>query len=188
MRKVLGATPLFAALAGGYYLVVRGSLVADVRVGRRKVDLEEFETTIAAPRETVFEVIASPYLLRTPHAMADKLKVLERGSDMVLAEHYTPATFGIVTTTLETVRFERPERLHFRLLRGPVPHGEEIFELFDEGGRTRFHYSGWLEADLGPAGAAWARAVARHWNRKVRDSVAAVKEEAERRASRPARS
>ena len=186
MRKVLGTSPLLAALAGGYYLTVRGSLVADVKVGRRKVELEEFETTIGAPRETVFEVIASPYLQRTPHAMADKLKVLERGSDMVLAEHYTPATFGIVTTTLETVRFEPPERVHFRLLRGPVPHAEEIFELFAEGATTRFHYMGRLEADWGPAGAAWARAVARHWNCKVRDSVEAVKVEAERRASRPA--
>jgi hypothetical protein len=37
--------------------------------------------SIAAPRETVFDVIAAPYLGRTPRAMGAKLDVLERGSD-----------------------------------------------------------------------------------------------------------
>jgi hypothetical protein len=38
---------------------------------------------------------------------------------MVLAAHFTPITFG-VATTVETVRFERPERVDFRVVRGPV--------------------------------------------------------------------
>jgi hypothetical protein len=38
---------------------------------------------------------------------------------MVLAAHFTPVKCG-VTTTLETVRFERPNRIDFRLVRGPV--------------------------------------------------------------------
>jgi hypothetical protein len=45
---------------------------------------------VAAPRETVFDLIAGPYLDRTPRALADKVRVLERGSDMVLAAHFTP--------------------------------------------------------------------------------------------------
>ena len=49
---------------------------------------------MAAPRELVFDVIAEPYLGRTPRALADKLRVLERGSDMVLAAHFTPVGGG----------------------------------------------------------------------------------------------
>jgi hypothetical protein len=45
---------------------------------------------MAAPRELVFDVIAEPYLGQTPRALAGKLRVLERGSDMVLAAHFTP--------------------------------------------------------------------------------------------------
>lgn len=57
-----------------------------------------------------------PYLGRTPAAMGDKLRVLKRGSDVVLAEHYTPVRRGVVATTLETVRCSRPERVSFRLV------------------------------------------------------------------------
>jgi hypothetical protein len=48
--------------------------------------------------------------------MGDKLRVLKRGSDVVLAEHYTPVRRGVVATTLETVRCSRPERVSFRLV------------------------------------------------------------------------
>ena len=36
--------------------------------------------------------------------------MLERGSDMVLAAHRTPVSRRLVATTMETVRFTRPER------------------------------------------------------------------------------
>jgi hypothetical protein len=55
--------------------------------------------------------------------MAGKLRVLDRGTDMVLAEHYTPVHHGRLTAaTLETVTFDRPHRIGFRLVCGPVPH------------------------------------------------------------------
>jgi hypothetical protein len=47
---------------------------------------------------------------------------------MVLAAHYT-TTGRLTTTTVETVRFQRPHLVTFRLLRGPVPHVLETFEL-----------------------------------------------------------
>jgi hypothetical protein len=47
---------------------------------------------------------------------------------MVLAAHFTEVRCGI-TTTLETVRFQPPERIDFRLVRGPVPHLSESFHL-----------------------------------------------------------
>ena len=59
---------------------------------------------VAAAPETPFDVIADFYLGKTPRAMRSKFEVLERGGDMVLANHYTPA--GRLTAT--TVRFERP--------------------------------------------------------------------------------
>ena len=49
--------------------------------------------------------------------------MVERGSDVALAEHYTPVLGGRLTATaLEAVTFERPYRIGFWLLRGPVPH------------------------------------------------------------------
>jgi hypothetical protein len=71
---------------------------------------------MAAPRELVFDVIAEPYLGRAPRALAAKLRILERGSDLVLAAHFTPlgGRLGLVAQTVETVRFTRPERVDFR--------------------------------------------------------------------------
>ena len=77
-------TPLLVG-TGAYALLVRGALTLDLGVGRRIRPLGPITRTIAAPPETVFDVIAGPYLGRTPHAMADRLRVWERGSDMVLA-------------------------------------------------------------------------------------------------------
>jgi hypothetical protein len=100
VRGILG---LFAAAGGGYLLIVRGALTLDLGVGRRVRPLGPFERTIAAPPETVFDVIAAPYLGRTPRAMHDKLRVWERGSDMALAAHFT-GVGRLTTITVETVR------------------------------------------------------------------------------------
>jgi len=81
--------------------------------------------------------------------------VLERGSDLVLAAHRTPVGRRLTAVTVETVRFTPPERIDFRLLRGPVPHVVEYFELVDEpGGTTRVEYRGELGTD-GWALGAW---------------------------------
>src|SRR5437764_6111926 len=119
MRRIAALVPTVVSGIGGYVLVVRGALTLDLELGRRIRTLGPISRTIAAPRETVFDVIAAPYLGRTPRAMHDKLQVLERGSDMVLAAHFTTAA-RFITTTVETVRFEPPERISFRLVRGPV--------------------------------------------------------------------
>lgn len=142
---------------------------------------------MAAPREVVFDVIAEPYLGRAPRALADKLRVLERGSDMVLAAHFTPlgGRLGLVAQTVETVRFTRPERVDFRLVRGPVPHVVEAFVLTEQadGASTRLAYHGEIGADLWRVGQGWCELVAGRWEQTVAASLAAVKAEAERRAS-----
>jgi hypothetical protein len=56
---------------------------------------------IAAPREIVFDVIATPYLAKTPRAMSTKLRVVEHGEDMVLAEHFTPIGRRLSATTVD---------------------------------------------------------------------------------------
>jgi hypothetical protein len=90
LPRLLGYTAIGAGLAAaGYVGLVTGACPLDLGIGRRVRPLGPQLVDMAAPREVVFEVIAEPYLGRTPRALADKLRVLERGSDMVLAAHFT---------------------------------------------------------------------------------------------------
>jgi hypothetical protein len=134
IRGGTAAASAAAGLAGpGYYLVVTGQLTLDTGWGRRVRPPGPFSVEVGAPTSTVFDVIAAPYLGRTPRAMSGKLQVLDRGTDMVLAEHYTPVHHGRLTAaTLETVTFDRPHRIAFRLVRGPVPHITEKFTLTEQ--------------------------------------------------------
>ena len=170
-----------AGVAGSYILVVRGALTLDLGLGRRVRPLGPITQTIAAPPEVVFDVIARPYLGRTPRAMRDKLEVLERGSDMVLAAHFHNVGY-LTATTVETVRFERPERITFRVLRGPVPHIVETYELRETPEGTRFTYSGELGTDLWRLGEWWGNRVAGVWESTVGESLDGVRAESERRA------
>ena len=163
-------------------MVARGALSLDLGVGRRTRRLGPIELRIAAPPEVVFDVIEGPYR-RTPRAMAGKLRVWERGGDMVLAEHFTKIG-PLKASTLEVVRFERPERITFRLVRGPVPHVVESYELHELDAGTRFVYSGELGADLWALGGLVASRAAPLWERAVGDSLELVVREAERRAAR----
>ena len=163
--------------------ILRGDVGADLHVGRRRHDLAPIRVRIEAPPEIVFDVIAQPYLVRTPRAMAAKLEVLERGRDFALAAHHTPINDRMRATTVELVTFERPNRIAFRLLRGPIAAASETFTLRPSGEATEFEYEGTLEADFWALGAWWLGAVARRWERAVQTSVDSVRLEAERRAS-----
>ncbi len=183
-RGVAAGLAAGVGIAGlAYYLTVTGKVTLDTGWGRRVRPLGPFGIEIAAPPPVVFDVIAGPYLGRTPRAMAGKLRVVERGSDMALAEHYTPVHGGRLTaTTLETVTFDRPHRVGFRLVRGPVPHVVEEFRLTGHDGATVVEYAGELGTDFGIAGQWWASRVAASWEAAVRRSFAAIKAEAERRS------
>jgi hypothetical protein len=165
-----------------YLLVSKGALTLDVGVGRRTRPLGPIRLDIAASPQVVFDIIASPYLDRTPRAMQAKLRVLERGSDMVLAAHFTDVGWGLTTSTVEVVRFERPSRVTFHLVRGPVPHVTEAFELAANGAGTAFTYTGEIGADFWRLGAWWANKVAGRWESTVARTLADVQAEAERRA------
>ena len=185
MRRLsaLGGLGTLCAAAGAVYvMIVRGDLTVDLGIGRRIRPLGPLDDMVAAPPDVVFDVIAEPYLGRAPRAMASKLRVLERGTDLVLAAHYTKVAGGLKATTVETVRFERPNRIHFRLLRGPVPHVTETFELTAIGEQTKFNYTGEMGTDLWGVGTWWADLVAAAWERTVEASISSIKAEAERRA------
>lgn len=184
-RLIVAAPTAVAAGAAGYLGLVTGAVPLDLGIGRRSRPLGPLQVDIAAPREVVFDVIAQPYLGRPTHAIADKVRVVERGADLVLAAHRTPIRGRLIATTVETVKFHRPDLVSFRLVRGPVPHVTEEFRLDDSDGRTRLIYSGEMAADLWQLGQWWAGAVAGHWEATVAASLAAVKNEAERRARHP---
>src|SRR5215208_3804698 len=138
MTLPLRVTVAGSLLAAGAALVARAGLTLDIGVGRRLRPLGPITLDIAAPPEIVFDVIAAPYLGRTPRALRSKLDVIERGADLVLAAHFTRVAPGLTVTTVETVRFERPRRISFRLLNWPVPHVLERYELRPSGGGTAF--------------------------------------------------
>lgn len=165
----------------GMRLLASGAVTIDVGVGRRVRRLGPVSWDIAAPRETVFDVIALPYLGRTPRALAAKLDVWERSSKMVLAAHFTDVK-GKTPTTLETVGFDRPSRIDFRLVRGPVPHVKESFTLAATDTGATLTWVGELGTDFWAAGSWWGDRVAAAWEQAVRSSLDTIRQEAERRA------
>jgi hypothetical protein len=182
MRVLVPSFGAGAIGAGLYVLIARGSLTIDLGIGRRVRPLGPQVLRIDAPREVVFDVIAAPYLGRTPKAMEHKLRVLERGTDAVLAEHFTQVG-PLTTSTVETVVFERPARVRFRLVRGPVPYVVEAFDLTaTPDGGTELVYTGEIGADLWGLGEWWTSKVARRWEATVERSLADVRTEAERLA------
>jgi hypothetical protein len=169
-----------AAAIGAYVGLVTGRLTIDLGIGRRTRPLGPLHVDIAAPRETVFAA-AAPYADRQPRAMREKVEILERAGQMVLAAHRTPVGSGLTAVTVETVTLDPPNRMGFRLLRGPVPHVIETFTLDETADGTRLTYSGELGTDLWRLGQAWGDLVARSWVHAVRDSMATIKTESERR-------
>lgn len=153
----------------------------DLGWGRSYHPLGPWSLHIDAPREVVFEVISSAYLGRMPAAKRDEIQVLERSGELVVALHRTKLPI-LDAVTVETVRFEPPSRVVFKLLRGPVPSVQEEFLLEDEGDGTRFTYRGELGADLWALGRVYGgRVVAPAWDRVVRASVEDIKRGAEER-------
>lgn len=99
----------------------------------------------------------------------------------MLAGHYTPIRGRLKATVVETVHFERPDNIPFRLACGPVPHVAETFTLERHDDRTHLAYTGELGTDLWGLGERWGDIVAPTWVSVVRSSFHAVKTEAERR-------
>lgn len=189
MRRLAYSAATVAGAAAGatglYFGLITAAIPLDLGVGRRYQPLGPLTVNIAAPREVVFDILAAPYLGRQTRAMADKIHIVERGNDMVLAAHRTPIGRGLVATTVETVRFTRPDRVDFRLVRGPVPEVTEQFLLTGDEHTCLLEYRGRLGTDLWAIGAGWGRPVARRWQQVVAATFASVRAEAERRVGAP---
>jgi hypothetical protein len=190
LETIMAARPSWTTVAAssaaaalvGYLGLVTGRLTLDLGVGRRVRPLGPQVLDIAAPRELVFDVIAQPYLGRATKTQQEKIQVLERSGGMVLAVHRTPVGGGLVTQTVETVTFTRPDTVDFRLVRGPVPDVRERFSLASvDDSHTRLEYTGEMGTDGWALGVRWAAVVARHWEATVAGSLATAKSEAERR-------
>lgn len=182
------ASTLVALLALGYVLLSTGRLTVDTGWGRRMRPLGPQIVRIEAPRDLVFDHIGVPYLSpNPPRELREKITVLERSADMVVAAHRTRAGW-FTTVTVESVTFTRPEQIAFRLLRGPVPYVTELFLLrqVDAGAATELEYRGALGTDLWGPGALWGRIVAGHWERTVAAALLSLKTSAERMAARTA--
>jgi hypothetical protein len=162
--------------------MIRGQVTIDLGIGRSLRSLGPISVTVAAPREVVFDAAAAPYGAHPPRAARDHVQVLHRTDRMVLAAHRTPVG-RTVAVTVETVTLERPMRMTFRLVRGPVPYVVEEF-AFDQvdGSTTTLTYTGELGTDLWGPGRAWGALVAPAWERAVRRSVEQIRAAAENRA------
>jgi hypothetical protein len=185
MSKLLcPAAVAAAALAAGttlYRGLVTGRLSLDLGVGRRTRALGPRSVDIAAPSEAVFAAAAAPYAERRPRAFMKKVHILERTDQMVLAAHHTPVGKHLTAVTVETVILDPPNRLAFRLVRGPVPSVVETFTLALTRDGTRLTYTGELGTDLGRIGELWGNLVTRSWLAAVQTTLDAIKAESERR-------
>ena len=85
-------------------LMARGRLTLDTGWGRTVTPVGPITMRIAAPRELVFDYLASPYLGRASREARRHLDVWERGSDMVVAAHVSLLR-GYTAETVEAVCF-----------------------------------------------------------------------------------
>lgn len=187
-RRLLTGTAIVGAIgtaAGGYLGLVTGRLTLDLDIGRRTRPLGPIVVNIAADPEAVYAAAAAPYAERRTRAMADKVAILERAPGMVLAAHRTPLGKRLTAVTVETVLLEPPNRISFRLVRGPVPLVTEVFDIQPTPEGTCVNYTGFLSTDLGRLGELWGDLVARSWIAAVEASLTAIRTEVERRRPRP---
>jgi hypothetical protein len=176
----LGAL-LIVSMAVGFLLLAMGRLHLDLGWGRSLHELGPITVKIAAPRELIFEILAAPYLGRTPGGSG--IEVLAKSDDLVVATHYTKVHF-YTARTVEVIDFDPPTRVGFRHLTGPVPHAVEKFALEETAEGTELRYSGELGIDFFVLG----RIAARHWvrpqwERVVREHLEDLRQRAEQRAS-----
>jgi hypothetical protein len=179
---LIGATA--ATIVGaraGLRASVRGQLTLDLGVGRSVRPLGPITIRVRAPRDVVFDVAAAPYGPNAPRELRRHVEVVQRSSGMVIAAHRTSVGKD-VAITVEGVVLDRPDRIGFRVIRGPVPHVVEEFRFDEAEGVTTLIYSGELGTDLWALGRAWGARVAAVWEETVRRSLEQIRDAAEGRA------
>ncbi|MGQ0678674.1 MAG: SRPBCC family protein [Actinomycetota bacterium] len=172
------------ATAAFAFLWSRGRIHVDLGWGRSLQPLGPMTVRIQAPRDLVFDAVAGPYLGRTPAALKKKLTVIAREGNLAVASHRTKLPL-MDALTVEIVQFERPARVSFSLLRGPVPHVEEEFLLEQpEPEITLLTYRGELGTDLWMIGQVYGKKLVRPvWEAAVASSIEQIKAASEKRAA-----
>ena len=184
--RLLGYATVGAGVtAAGYVGLVTGACPVDLGIGRRVRPLGPQLVDMAAPREVVFDVIAEPYLGRAPRRWPTSSGCWNAAATWSWPPISPPRrAAGPGRPDGGDGPVHPPERVDFRLVRGPVPHVVEAFVLTEQAGGagTRLAYDGEIGADLWLLGQRWCELVAGRWEQTVAASLAGVKAEAERRA------
>ena len=110
-----------AAATGAYIGVVTGRLTLDLGLGRRTRPLGPLHLDIAAPRETVFAAAATPYARSAAAGHAGERRDPRTRWADGSGRAPPPVGSGLTAVSVETVTLDPPNRMGFRLLRGPVP-------------------------------------------------------------------
>jgi hypothetical protein len=98
-----------------------------------------------------------------------------------VAAHHTRLSL-LTSTTVESVRFEAPERISFRLLRGVAPSVTEEFTFAETEAGTVMGYRGELAMDFWILGRLAGRFLVKPtWEKVVRSHLDDVKRIAEER-------
>lgn len=180
---IAGFAGVGGAAAATYVGLVTGRLTLNLDVGRRTRPLGPITVHIAAPCERVYAAAVAPYAERRPRALAEKVRILERSDHMVLAAHHTPMGKRLTAVTVETVAFDPPHKIGFRLVRGPVPLVSETFDFEPTETGTLLTYSGELGTDLGRLGELWGTLVASSWITAVEHSLELIRAASEGRVA-----
>jgi hypothetical protein len=91
-------------------------------------------------------VIADPVPRTHPTGHGRQAQAARAGTDMVPAARRSPIRSRMAATTVETVRFERPETVDFGSC--PLLHVGERVTFNDDGGLARVEYGGELGTDF----------------------------------------
>jgi len=178
------AVLVIALIVGGFLALAMGRMHLDLGWGRSIHPLGPIRVRIEAPRELVFEMLSAPYLGRAGN---ESIEVLARSESLVVAAHLTEVHF-YTARTVEAVELERPSRMGFRHLTGPVPYAVEEFRLEADGDATELHYDGELGIDYFWLGRLAARTwVVPRWNRTVGAHLSELQPRAETRGERARR-
>lgn len=130
--------------------------------------------TVAAPRELCFDVVATAG--RKLEDVSETEKIVEFKSDYL----------GRAVTTIERVVLERPDRISYEWLEGPLPEVRESISFREQpDGATELIYDGWFAPGRGVVGWLVGRfKIKRIFDQLVREHLDQARELAERRAAR----
>jgi hypothetical protein len=142
-----------------------------------RIALEKQQVRVEAPRELCFEVVASAG------------RVIDRISETERVVEFLTNYRGRTVRTVERVVLERPRRIRYSWLEGPLPWvEEEIAFQAEESDATEIVYSGAFSPQPGALGWVYGRLfVKSRFERIVREHLFDGKAIAEKRAARSRR-